>query len=323
MDVIKQLGELAIGSRLKRLSDRIMREGSNIYRKHGIDLEPRWFPVYYLLSQRSGIGVMEIAAELDTTHPSVSQIVKEMQKRGLIDSTVDKNDARKKLLSLSKKGTEMLPKIRPIWNDIAAGAHNILSQCNNNLLAAVEEVENHLNRQPFDKWVDEVTTNRHLRDVDIVDYKPRYKDFFRDLNYEWIGKYFKIEDYDREVLENPDSKIIRKGGYICFALMDGEIIGTCALMKMGDGIYELSKMAVTEKAQGKQAGKKLAYACLDKAKDLGAEIVFLESNKSLTPAITMYRKLGFIEMPKGNEKSIYQRANIYMELQMKDYERKL
>ena len=194
MDVINQLGELALGSRLKRLSDRIMRDGANIYKKHGIDLEPRWFPVYYLLSKTPSLGVMEIAEELNMTHPSVSQIVKEMKKRGLIMSVKDITDKRKSLLSLSDKGMKMLPALKPIWKDIASGIHKILLEHKNSIMGAIEEVERSLmEEKPLDVWVGEVTADRLMDEVEIIDYKPRYRELFRDLNYEWIKKYFKIE----------------------------------------------------------------------------------------------------------------------------------
>ncbi len=80
--------------------------------------------------------------------------------------------------------------------------------------------------------------------VDIVDFKPEYRDHFRDLNVEWLEKYFVVEPIDREVLWNPE-RIIEDGGVILFAKINQTIVGTCALLKQDDG-WELSKMAVTE-----------------------------------------------------------------------------
>ena len=109
MDLITSLGELAVGSRLKRLSDLIMKDGIRIYQSNGIDFQPKWFPVFYALSQTREMSVTEIAAALGLAHPSVSQTVKEMEKKGLISSKMSPEDARKRLLFLSKNGMTLLP----------------------------------------------------------------------------------------------------------------------------------------------------------------------------------------------------------------------
>ncbi len=134
------------------------------------------------------------------------------------------------------------------------------------------------------------------------------------MNIWWVKQYFKVEPIDLEYLENPEKKIINKGGYIYFALLDNEPIGACALVKMDEtgDLFELSKMGVLPKAQGIKAGWKLGTAAIEKAKSIGAKKLYLESNRILTPALTLYRKLGFIEL--SDFESPYERANIAMEL---------
>jgi N-acetylglutamate synthase-like GNAT family acetyltransferase len=156
-----------------------------------------------------------------------------------------------------------------------------------------------------------------MEEVKIVDYQPKFAKNFKDLNIEWLEKYFYVEDYDQEVLSNPQKYILDKGGAIYFALLAGEVVGTCALMQPQPGKYELTKMAVTQKAQGKQAGKKLALKIIEKAREMGLEMIFLESNKALTVALTLYEKLGFEYMDKDGSKSVYERANVYMELSLR------
>lgn len=151
------------------------------------------------------------------------------------------------------------------------------------------------------------------RTVKIVPFKDEYMPEFAKLNFEWLEKYFHIEDYDRQLLTNPKKYILNDGGQILFALLDGEVVGTVALIKRNEGVLELSKMAVTEKYQGMRIGQKLMYACIDYAGQHGCERMFLDSNKKLTPAITLYAKVGFKEIPVP-EDSPYERCNIRMEL---------
>jgi putative acetyltransferase len=148
--------------------------------------------------------------------------------------------------------------------------------------------------------------------VTIIDYTPQYQAIFSNLNKEWIEKYFKIEDADIEQLEYADQEIIAKGGYIFFADLGGEIVGTVALVKDDEELYELVKMAVTPKAQGKKIGYLLMLRALEKAREVGAKRIYIESNRKLVPAITLYKKMGFIE---GNYRnSPYERADIQLML---------
>lgn len=151
--------------------------------------------------------------------------------------------------------------------------------------------------------------------VDICVYKPQHTQAFADLNFEWLEKYFYIEEYDREVLLNPEKYILKPGGEILFALINGKVVGTVALIFRNNGVYELSKMAVTEEFKGLRIGQKLMYACIDQARKMGCERLFLDSNRKLTPAITLYLKVGFKEIPVP-EDTPYERCNIRMELML-------
>ena len=150
--------------------------------------------------------------------------------------------------------------------------------------------------------------------LEIVPYDPKYKTAFKEVNIWWVKQYFKVEPIDLEYLNDPEGKIINKGGFIYFALLDNQPVGACALVKMDkEGtVFELSKMGILPAAQGMKIGWKLAQTVIEKAKAEGAEKLFLESNTILTPAINLYRKIGFTEV--SNAGSPYERSNIAMEL---------
>ena len=150
--------------------------------------------------------------------------------------------------------------------------------------------------------------------VKILDFAPEHAQKFRELNEEWISHYFVMEEADHESLGHPQGYILDKGGYILMAAYNGEVVGTCALINEGNGVFELAKMAVSPKAQGLKIGKLLGEAVVQKAKQAGAVKLFLVSNRRLTPALSLYSKLGFTEVPMPP--SIYERANIKMEMDL-------
>lgn len=154
--------------------------------------------------------------------------------------------------------------------------------------------------------------------IEIVEYAPTHRAAFRDLNLAWIEAYFDVEAEDRKALDDPEGNILDRGGHIVMALMDGAVVGTCALIRMNDlrYDYELAKMAVAPAAQGLGIGRSLAEACIRKAQSLGARNVYLESNTVLKAAIALYRNLGFTRI--HDHPSPYRRSNIQMALQLSE-----
>lgn len=147
--------------------------------------------------------------------------------------------------------------------------------------------------------------------VEILDYEPRFAADFRDLNVEWLEKHFRVEPIDHDILGDPDSRVIAGGGAILFASLDGRIVGTVALKHHGGGVYELTKMAVTERCQGAGIGRQLLQACLEKYRKIGGRQLFLESHSSLTAALRLYESAGFSHQPRPKP-SDYERADVYM-----------
>lgn len=149
--------------------------------------------------------------------------------------------------------------------------------------------------------------------IEIVEYGSEHQPWFEKINRYWIEKFFWMESIDVEVLQKPDEHIINKGGSILMATYDKEMAGTVALKFVDSDVYEFTKMGVVEKFQGKKIGEALALAAIQKTKSLHANKIILYSNTKLVPAIALYKKLGFIEVPLDGP---YKRSNIKMELRL-------
>ena len=147
--------------------------------------------------------------------------------------------------------------------------------------------------------------------MDIVSFDPSLKKDFVRLNQEWLEAYFNIEPHDVELLENCESSIIQKGGYIFFGILDKEVIGTFALIKKSENTFELGKMAVSKSYQGRGYGRLLLRFCLNFVRDKGWKEIILYSNTALKSAIHLYKEFGFIVIPLEKELP-YLRSNIKM-----------
>jgi ribosomal protein S18 acetylase RimI-like enzyme len=146
----------------------------------------------------------------------------------------------------------------------------------------------------------------------VVEYRPEFQFVFERLNKAWLKEYFTVEPLDKWVLENPQEAILDDKGCILFVEYQDVLIGTVALKFIEPGSYEMTKMAVDEKYQGIGAGIFICKAAIQRGEDLNAKNLILYSQNSLAPAINIYRKLGFKEIPL--EKGKYERANIKMEI---------
>nr|WP_294850599.1 GNAT family N-acetyltransferase [uncultured Sphingomonas sp.] len=128
----------------------------------------------------------------------------------------------------------------------------------------------------------------------IREYDDALAQDFYDINAEWIETMFRLEDADREVLLHPRENVIDPGGAILFVEADGHgIIGTCALKKTGETAFELTKMGVRSPVRGLKAGEYLLSATIQRAQEMGANPLYLLTNRDCQAAIHLYEKLGF------------------------------
>lgn len=313
MSFFKQLGSTALGSRLRRLSEQMTGEAAAVYPLYGLAFEPRWFPVFYLVATQPGQHVGEIAERIGHTHAAVSQVVKELLRQELVSVARGAADQRRSVVTLMAKGAALWPALQAQAADVRQATEELLAETRHNLWLAIEEMEYALSRRSLAGRVKAIRDQRLAAQVRLLDYEPRYQAEFKQLNAEWIERYFQLEEADLKALDHPEEYILQRGGHILLAEYQGQIVGTCALIKMAADGYELAKMAVAPAAQGLRIGLRLGEAAIAKARALGAGRLYLESNTKLGPALSLYHKLGFRKTVAGAP-SPYARCNIQMEL---------
>ncbi|MAJ31605.1 MAG: GNAT family N-acetyltransferase [Flavobacteriaceae bacterium] len=150
--------------------------------------------------------------------------------------------------------------------------------------------------------------------IKIKPYKPQYQPEFERLNRTWIEKYFKMEPLDEQILKLPNKYIIDAGGFILFAELNGKIVGTVALKKITSDCYEFTKMGVDFDYLRKGIAEKLSKKAIVKAREKGARNLILFTNSALTPAISLYEKVGFKQVPLVD--ADYLRADVKMVLNL-------
>jgi putative acetyltransferase len=150
--------------------------------------------------------------------------------------------------------------------------------------------------------------------IKIIPYEEKYAADFKSLNWEWLEKYGLLEQHDIDVLEDPKGMILDNEGSIYFAVNEEEVVGTAALMKEEEGVFELVKMAVIPAWRGKGISKMLMEKCLDTARQKKVKKITLFSHSQLKTALLLYEKYGFRHVKV--EKSPYETADVRMELEL-------
>lgn len=146
----------------------------------------------------------------------------------------------------------------------------------------------------------------------IEDFKPTYKQRWKEINEAWVTEDFYMEEIDHQHCSHPETSILANGGQILVATLDGEVVGTAGLLKENGEVFELIKMAVDNNCRGHGIGKALCIAAIERAKSLNAKVLYLYSNTKAEAAITLYRQLGFVETPITHQEFV--RADIRMEM---------
>lgn len=308
-DFLRELGNLAVVTRLKRVSDAMLHDGRRMYKELGMDIEPNWFVMFRLLQKYKKLGVTEIAERIGLAHPSVVTIVNKMIKAGYLREERSPGDNRKRMLRLTAKAENDLPEFERVWDAGTAGFKRMMQDTD--VLGLLDVLESRVEEKGFRART--LAELKKVAKVEVIEFDERYADDFGRLNYEWIAKSYTVEKHDREILDHPRETIIEPGGQIFCALVDAVAAGTVALIPMGENDLELTKMAVAPEYRGLSLGDKLMVACIEYGRKAGNRALILESNTKQAAAIHLYRKFGFVEIPL-DPNSEYQRANIRMEL---------
>lgn len=321
-DLMRSFGNLSLGSRLRRLSDRLVQDVVSLYQAQGIELNPTFFPLFNLLVQEGEMSVTQAAELLGVSHPAISKIARKMLTEGWLTKTPDPEDERRQLLALTPQSYALLDEIKPVWREIKQYLDRLMLTQRHPLLDALNEFEQSLDQQGFFQPVlTSIRERQNIEDVQIVGWDESYRNDFSRLNMAWLNKYFNGEmiDLDREALNTPESYYLARGGYIWFACREDETrtpIGCIALARVSDDCFEISKMAVDEAIHGQGVGRELMLIALTKARQLGAREVFLETASILERAVRLYQNMGFSEIPHPNGKSVYPRSDMYLTLSL-------
>lgn len=289
-DLLRDLGPAYLGSRLKRLGERMQAGAAQLMLSADLPMQPSHMSLLAALDgQVMTIG--ELADTVGASQPGVTRGIGQLVKLGLVQSQPGA-DQRKRSISLTAAGANALARARLHVIPGLEDAVNVLMDGQvDAFMSQIDRIEATLAQTPLDVLA---TRDGHAA-LRIREYDDSLAAVFRDINVEWINSMFHLEAVDSEVLDHPREQIIDAGGVILFVEARGlGIVGACALKKTGPGnAFELTKMGVRESARGLKAGEFLLHAMIARAMSLHADPLYLLTNARCAAAVHLYEKLGF------------------------------
>ena len=284
-DVLALEGAVMLGSRLKRLAERLQGGAERIAAECGLPTQPSQMPLLTALYRRGPMTVGDAVQMLGISQPAVTRILARLLDLTLVETSRDARDQRSKMIALTPAGREAMELAATVlWPRLRAAVDEVCDAPA--LLDLIAATERALADRPLERRPHGGLAIRRFTDALAAD-------FYR-INAAWIEDMYQLEQTDIDVLREPRARIIAPGGDILF-VEDPElgIVGTCALQKTGERQFELTKMGVLATARGRKAGEFLLAAMIARADALGCDRLYLLSNAKSAAAIHLYEKLGF------------------------------
>jgi DNA-binding MarR family transcriptional regulator len=310
-DIMVDLGELFLGSRLKRLAERLQADAARVAQAAGLSIQPSQFPLLAAIDRYGPLTVGDAAEALGLSQPAVTRGATGLIESGLIEAERSDADLRQKRLHLSEAGrAAMAESKRAMWPQLDGAVKQICAPLSGSFLDQIAQIEAALERTPLEERARRWTPPLRLREYEDA----LAEDFYR-INAEWISSMFRLEENDIQILTRPRELIVDRGGTVLFVEAEGlGIVGTCALIRIEEGVFELTKMGVLESARGRKAGEFLLAATLERARALGIGTLYLLTNSDCASAIHLYEKLGFEHDPEIMRRyaARYERCNVAM-----------
>ncbi|KPF68589.1 MarR family transcriptional regulator [alpha proteobacterium AAP81b] len=288
MDIIAERSQLFLGSRLKRLADRLLADAARTIEAAGLPIQPAHMSVMATIAA-APTTIGDLAATLAITQPAVTRSVTALVDLGLVAAARGEADARRKHLSLTPAGAAILARGQAlVWSRTEAAVAELIGDTP--LIAALDSLETCLDAEGL--------ASRAARSrpggLVIHEWRDDLAGDFAAINAEWISSMFTLEENDRAILGDPRGLIVDRGGTILFVEAEGlGIVGTGALIRISDGVFELTKMGVLASARGRGAGEYLLAELLARGVAMRLDELYLLTNRKCAAAVHLYEKLGF------------------------------
>ncbi len=235
----------------------------------------------------AGAEVRELRARLGLDSGYMSRVLRSLSRQGLIEVEPSRNDGRVRYVRLTGAGRAELTELDQRSDAVAWSFLEPLEDHQRaKLVAAMTEVERLLRASTVHLAVEDPTT---------TDARWCIEQYFAELNAR-----FETGFDPSKTTSATEHELVPPAGALVIARMQGRPVG-CGALKFHRGApAQLKRMWVAPEARGLGLGRRLLSELERHARDAGAQVVRLETNRTLKEAIHLYRSSGYREVPAFN-----------------------
>lgn len=305
MDFIQSLGSAGIVPRMKGLSERMMKDIQKIYKDLESDFEPRWLMLFqYLLKKKTDVPVTVIAKDLHLTHPAVIQVLNAVEKSGLVETKQDKQDHRKRLVSLSQRGKELALKITPVWDDIRDALEELVLETDPAILELMEKLEEKLNDRTLYNRISDKVKFRMLGDIKLIEYEKDLYPALKKVYLQCISDHFDFSEKEKISIVHEMDKTLDGAGKIFLLTYKGDLAGSFALDITEKATTEIKLFCLRKDLKKWGMDEKLFGKALNMAVNTGASSVYFFIPEGGSYHKKLLQSFGFMqaesdEIPEG------------------------
>lgn len=310
-DTLQSLGHLAGATRFRRISEKLYQDGDKVYQDAGLSFKASWFPVFYTLARAEGpLTVLGITEQIDFTHITVKNVLRELEKAKLVTILPNPDDGRSKLSQLSPQGHKLLEQLQPLWQQFTRSVKEVYDEGHPDLLNILNRVDEAVQRVPMDARVKAPAQPA----LHILDYRPSFKQHFYDLAAPWLQQMLggKLEEEDEHTLSHPEEAYIKTGGFLFFAQLDSQVVGCVVLKRLSEHAFEFAKLFVKPEHRQHGIATKLIQRCITRCMENAATELWLQTTHAIPEAHQLYSKLGFVDRPAPPQMAVLKRTQKIM-----------
>ena len=298
MDYITDNQYLTLRSRLRSFLDRLNQEENKIYESVGVDFPVRWMNLLNLLHLKaSPMPVTAIAQQLNKSHPEIHTITKAMESAGYLSSVTDRRDKRKRKLSLTTKGQEMVTRLLPVWQATERATEQWIREKAPEFFLILRNLEYSLNTQSFHDRVMELWKGHQMAAINIDVLPP--EEWPAVLNHYRHFSTLNLPVAEIEaLLHDPKKYLINDGGQLFVYSRDGQHIGSVAVRRLSFDIAQILFIWVHPNHRRKQIGHRLLQQALQHARSIGCRQVIFHTSRFFVAAEYLFRSNQFVYTSK-------------------------
>ena len=308
---IAKLSYLTGATRFRRISEKLYIYGDEVYSEAGIRFKASWFPVYYVLAiTDSPLTIMQISEQIDFTHITVKNVIRELEQEELVSVTPNPSDRRSKLVSLSTKGQKQIYRLKPLWISYSSALKNIFQSGHPDFMNILQRIDNQIEKSS----IPQIIAHPDSESVIVVDYRPDLDKHFHELAGPWLtGEADGILEEEEGInLQKPEETHFMEGGFIFYARYKDQIVGFAALKRLTDYSFECSGLFVNPNYRHNGIDTRLIERCICRSLENQASELWIQTAADIPGALDFYQGFGFEEKEAPLEMQVMEQTEKVM-----------